>query len=80
MIVFVSGNFDSALQILARKRAADGIDRALKIHQIAKPSSRRRFKLYLAERRRLRNQTRTRTRRAGAPSKRTLNPGFLNGV
>ena len=57
-------NLDAALQILARKKLVDGIERALKIHEIAKPSSRRKFKFYLAERRRLRNKTRNEGRKA----------------
>jgi len=67
--MIVQGNLDAALRILARKRATDGVDRALKIHEIAKPSSRRRFKEHLAGRRRLRNLARNQSRRIGASSK-----------
>ena len=63
MIVAVYGNLDAALQILARKGAADGIDRALKIHEIPKRSERKKLKRFLAERRRTRNQTRNEGRR-----------------
>ena len=66
MTVIVSGALDAALQNLNRKMKIDGIVRELKIHQIPKRSSRRKFKAFLAERRRVRDQRRG--RRAGASS------------
>jgi ribosomal protein S21 len=59
MIVEVFGNnVDVAFKRLGKKMQADGIDRQLKIHQIPKPSEKRKLKEHLAERRRLRNQGR----------------------
>ena len=56
MIVEVHGNLEGAIRTLKRKLAADGIDRETKINQIPKRSSRRRFKAFLAERRKRRDQ------------------------
>ncbi len=58
MIVGVHGNLEIALRNLSRKMQADGLDRQLKVHQIPKPSEKKKFKEHLAKRRRLRNQGR----------------------
>lgn len=55
MVVEVHGNLEVALRTLSRQVILDGIYKQLKVHQIAKPSEKRRFKKHLAERRRLRN-------------------------
>lgn len=64
MIVAVCGNLDAALRILGRKMLADGIEKELKVRRFPKRSERIRFKLFLAERRRVRNQARNEGRRS----------------
>jgi ribosomal protein S21 len=55
-------SLDRAIKILDKKLKEDGISRCLKIRAIPKPSSRKKFKEYLAERRRLRDQARKKRR------------------
>ena len=56
----VRGSLDIALKILDRKLLNDGVTRELKVHAIPKPSERKRFKKFLAARRKLRDQAKRR--------------------
>jgi len=55
VIVIVSSTLEAAITTLNQKMKGDGIDKQMKINQIAKPSEKIKFKKFLAERRRLRN-------------------------
>jgi ribosomal protein S21 len=56
--IVVTGSLDHALMILRRKVNASGLAKEIRVRSIPKHSSRKKYKMRLAERRRQKNEAR----------------------